>query len=253
MKALVISCVVVFVSFSFQYCSTVKKASVSCPEFSGTKINTTNNKIRRNNKLAINLRHSIPHSRPISLKSKNHSARVIETQTLPDRTEYLEKLEVSANNVIYSQTNICDTIFLRSGSFINGRITRKGLSKIRYRDCNNLSGPIISVRKSDVLSVRYGNDQRNYPAINKKRSDPVGILGFAFSVTGLLFLGSLSFPFISLILTGCVLGWISSNRIKNQPEKLKGRGLAEISIVLGYALLIFLALFLVIILIGKII
>jgi hypothetical protein len=86
----------------------------------------------------------------------------------------------------------------------------------------------------------------------KRKSDPVGIAGFVLSVAGLLFLDSLSFPLISLILTGCLLGWVSSNRIKRHPDKLKGKGLAEISIVLGYALLIFLILFVLIILISKI-
>ena len=273
MRALVISCIIIFFSLSFQNCCTVKKTAVSCPEFSGSKFKAAKNKIRWNNnftdlnKLNPGNHHkrsksvtnrNYPDNMSISTNSGNNkikNSEKLEFTGLPDKSRYLKQLEVSAANEIYSQTDACDTIFLKSGSCINVIINRTGLKKIRYRDCNNPNGAIISIKKSEISYIGYANkDQRDTSPKKspKRKADPVGIAGFVLSVAGLPFLGSLSFPLISLILTGCLLGWISSNRIKKHPDKLKGKGLAEISILLGYALLIFLILFVLIILISKI-
>jgi hypothetical protein len=175
--------------------------------------------------------------------------------SLPAKNIFLKELEASTSSGIYSQRDTCDTIFLISGSHLNVRIAGKGLRKIRYRDCDNPTGTVTSIPKSEILSIRYASeDQKDTSGKNKvkRKLDPVGIAGFILSIAGLPFLGSLSFALITLILTGCLLGWISSNRIKRHPDKLKGKGLAEISIVLGYALLIFLILFVLIVLISKI-
>ena len=263
MRAIVISCMIIFVSLSFQQCHTIEKTAVSCPEFRGHKFNTTKTRNRSVNKFVLlkksNLQiHKGKPGMKIS-KRVNDQKRISDKSVsayLPCKTEFLNSLTVSDINSIVLRQNDCDTIFLRSGSWINAKITKKGLSRIRYRDCNNLAGPVISIPKSKIKSISYGIDNKKYiPGVqnSQRKTDPIGIIGFVFSIAGLLFLGSLSFTFISLILTGGVLGWISANRIKDHPDKLKGRGLAGISIVLGYALLIFLVLFLVIILIGKIV
>ncbi len=273
MKAFGISCLVIFISLSFQNCCTVKKTALSCPELSGPRFKTIKNKIRWNNNFSVQNKlnsgkyhrgqksvtnRNYPNNMSISYGSGNNkitNSKKPEFTDLPDKSEYLKLLEVSAANEIYSQTDACDTIFLKSGSRINVRITGTGPKKIRYRDCNNPKGAIMTIPKSEVSYIGYADkDQRDsFPEKSpKRRSDPIGIAGFTLSVAGLPFLGSLSFTLISLLLTGCLLGWISSNRIKKHPDKFKGKGLAEISIVLGYALLIFLFLFVLIILISKI-
>jgi hypothetical protein len=274
MRAFVISCIIIFFSLSLQSCYTVKKTDVSCPEFSGPKFKPTKNKISWNNNFTdLNkLNPGNYHRRPKSITNRNDPnsmsnsnssgnnkikiSEKLEFTGMPDKSRYLKQLEVAAVNEIYSQTDACDTIFLKSGSCINVKINRTGLKKIRYRDCNNPNGAIRSIKKSEISYIRFANkDQRDSSPKKspKRKSDPVGIAGFVLSVAGLPFLGSLSFTFISLVLTGCLLGWISSNRIKKHPDKFKGKGLAEISIVLGYALLIFLILFVLIILISKIV
>ncbi len=264
MKAVLISYMIIFVSLSFQQCKTAEKTAVSCPELPAHKFSKTKTGIRGHNKTAffknpnlmINKGRSgagmhLKNSSEYNYTGNRNSVQSVSAY-LPCKTDFLNRLTVSENNSIAISLNDCDTIFLRSGSSINAKITRKGLNRIRYRDCNNLTGPVLSIPKSEVRSISYSNISQEYKNY-KRTSDPVGIIGFVFSIAGLLFLGSLSFPFISLILTGGLLGWISANRIKNRPYKLKGRGLAGISIVLAYALLIFLVLFLVIVLIGKII
>ena len=273
MRAFVISCIIIFFSLSFQNCCTVRKTALTCPEFTSSKFKTTKNKIRWNNNFSVQnklnsekyhrgLKSATNRNNPNNLgasnssgNNKNLNSEIPGFTGLPDKSGYLKQLEVSAANKIFLQTDTCDTIFLKSGSLINAKIEKTGLKKIWYRDCNNPNGSVISIPKSEISYIGYaGKDQKDsIPKKSpKRRSDPIGIAGLVLSIGGLLFLNSLSFPLISLILTGCLLGWISSNRIKKHPDKLKGKGLAEVSIVLGYALLIFLILFVLNILISKI-
>lgn len=263
-----ISCIIVFVSLSFQNCCTVEKTAVSCPEFSGRKFNTAKNRIMRNNNITdiYNLRNHLNQRKSLAIRNKRNNTEgysssgnskisypdKLELIGFPDKIRYLKKLEVSSAKGFYSQADDCDTIFLKSGSRLNVKITGTGLIRIRYRECNNPDGAINSLPKSKISFVRYGNQDSIPKNTARRKSDPVGIAGFILTIAGLPFLGSLSFALISLLMTGCLLGWISSNRIKKHPDKYKGKGLAEISIVLGYALLIFLILFVLIVLFSKI-
>ncbi len=255
-----ISCIIVFLSLFFQFCHTVEKTSVSCPEFSGHKFNTTKNKIRSDNKITanhkLNLGSHLNPSKLIASRCHKKDSTLLEFFYIPDKTNYLKRLTASTINTIALQPDVCDTIFLKTGSWLKVKIARKGLSRISYLDCNNLTGHLVSISKTEIRSISFSNENQRHIQGGKsikRKSDPIGIIAIIFSIAGLLFLGSLSFPFISLILSGGILGWISANRIKMHPDKLKGRTLAEFSIVLAYALLIFLVLFLVVVLIGKIV
>jgi hypothetical protein len=269
MRTFVISCIIIFVSILFQYCSTVKRSAVSCPQFSGYKLNETRKKIRRNNKIeAVNNEYFRNHRKQVktvtsnihlydsvihfsSANLSNNSDR-LESAVIPYETNYLKSLTASANNSIVLQPDLCDTIFLKKGSYMNVKIDRIGLWKIRYHNCNIPTGPKSSISVFKVLSFSYNNEKqknssfsKNNPQIDKtkRKPEPLGLAGFAFSISGLFFLGSLSLALIFLIATGSVLGWISYIRIKRHPDKYKGRAFAQVSIVLGYALLIFLIIF----------
>jgi hypothetical protein len=265
MRVIVISCLI-FVSLSFQQCRTVEKTAVSCPEFASHKFNKAKYRTRVS-KIASppkpNLTTRLVNSGTKmsgqvnykNVKIRKEISKESFSAFLPDKRNFLNRLTVSNNNSIALYLADCDTIFLKSGSWINAKIERKSLNRIKYRDCS-MTGPVLSIPKSEIKSISYGNNSKRHaitPNGTKRIQDWVGVTGFIFSIAGLLFLGSLSFPFIGLILGGGVMGWISAGRIKDRPDKLKGRGLAEISIVLAYALLIFLVLFLVIILVGKIV
>ena len=57
----------------------------------------------------------------------------------------------------FDQDAGCDTIILKSGSRIIGRVEEIGQSEIRYRRCDNITGPIISIAKSGVNRILYVN------------------------------------------------------------------------------------------------
>jgi hypothetical protein len=51
----------------------------------------------------------------------------------------------------------CDKILLRSGDEISGKVLEIGTSEVKYKRCDNLEGPTISVYKKDVFMITYSN------------------------------------------------------------------------------------------------
>jgi len=137
----------------------------------------------------------------------------------------------------------CDTIVLKSGAIFVGKVEEIGQSEIKYKKCNNLGGPTITLLKSDVARIGYSNgtdehfdptdtflpNQAKYPvpASEPAKTEGLAIAGF---VSGLVGLFVASIPLGALAV---VFGAISLSKIKKNPQRFKGRGLAIASIILG--------------------
>jgi hypothetical protein len=158
----------------------------------------------------------------------------------------LKKLDIAENtkNLIITQPTRCDTIVLKSGSLLIGKVEEIGQTEIKYRKCNNLTGPVISILKSDVSVIIYPNGSHDFitsaNVLNSNqinttagysnepaKNEGLGIAGFVSSLVGLFIAG------IPLGLIGVIFGGISLSKIKKQPNKYKGKGLAIASIIIG--------------------
>jgi hypothetical protein len=139
------------------------------------------------------------------------------------------------------QPSVCDTIVLKSGSIMVVKVTEIVQNEIRYRFCNNLNGTVSSISKSQVTVIKYPNGTRdNFISDNttafidyhgRKETESFGIAGFIISMVGLLLMitgfGEILGPL------GIIFGGISLGRIKRNPGKYKGKGLAKASIIVG--------------------
>ena len=161
--------------------------------------------------------------------------------TLPTvfKMNVFEKSEVT----IYVQPNKCDTIILKSGSLITGKVEEIGQSELKYRKCNNLTGPLISILKSDVSSIHYSNGTHDFfdpsdafipnrtnPTYNNSaalKTEGLGLTGFILSLVG-LFIASIPLGTIAI-----VFGGISLSKIKKHSQIYKGKGFAIASIIIG--------------------
>jgi TM2 domain-containing membrane protein YozV/Zn finger protein HypA/HybF involved in hydrogenase expression len=65
----------------------------------------------------------------------------------------------------------CDLITTKKGDEIECIVKEISSSEIKYVKCNNINSPIISVRKSDVLFIKYANGEKD--VINSSSSDPI--------------------------------------------------------------------------------
>ena len=55
----------------------------------------------------------------------------------------------------------CDIIILKSGDEIESKIIEIMPDLIKYKKCNNLDGPLISIYKDDILMIRYADGTKD--------------------------------------------------------------------------------------------
>ena len=269
---LLISIVFSFVNLS---CHSVKTA-VSCPEISIKKSNyRAHRKVRNSHAL-------FAHKTSFKIQNINRSKKIQNEENknlnLPvvaaDRRIQISKIEftsgliASIDNTFHPlirntptlivsneeykyinnqyKTNIqevkCDTIILKSGAIIIGKVEEIGQSELKYKRCNNLTGPVISVLKSDVSKILYSNgtnelfgpneiyipNQTNFYYNSAPiKTEGLGLAGFLSGLVG-LFIASIPLGIIAV-----VFGGISLSKIKKNPQRFKGKGFAIASIILG--------------------
>ena len=66
------------------------------------------------------------------------------------------KIDWSANNL-----EECDIIVLKTGEEVSAKVTEIGQDEIKYKKCDNLSGPTYSMNKSLVFMIKYSNGTKD--------------------------------------------------------------------------------------------
>jgi hypothetical protein len=271
----------VILSYGTLSCRSVKTA-VACPEISIKKNDfKAHRKVRNSHPLAhkTNFKHpnvqrskkikkeEIAPDLPIAITDRNIKISKVEfTRGLVasiDNTFHpivanqpLPLLFIEDNKIRNEQnTDIqevkCDTIVLKSGSVTIGKVEEIGQIELKYRRCNNLTGPVISLLKSDVSKILYSNgtnelfgptdmhipnqtyftNQNNSPnqIYNSapQKTEGLGLAGFISGLVG-LFIASIPLGIIAV-----VFGSISLSKIKRNPQRYKGKGFAIAAIILG--------------------
>ena len=128
----------------------------------------------------------------------------------------------------------CDNIILKNGEEISAKIIEITPDLIKYKRCNNLDGPLISIYKDQVLMLRYVDGSKelfNNISVGKKGNEnsgvPIaGILSLSFSLIAFLIplplhyallfagagfisgLGSLNEKYWGFSLAGMIIGLI---------------------------------------------
>jgi hypothetical protein len=144
----------------------------------------------------------------------------------------------------------CDNIILKNGNQIKGKIIEITSEEVKYHRCDNLKGPIYNTPKHYVFMLQYSNGTTDsfvdesttslkVDPKDKKRMDPLGIVGFCLTLASIPF-----WWFISAIIgfsagiIGIVFGSISLSRILRKPETRGGLGFAIASLCIGIALVL---------------
>ena len=79
------------------------------------------------------------------------------------------KIDWSGNNL-----EECDVIVLKTGEEVNAKVTEVGQEEIKYKKCENLSGPTYSINKSEVFMIKYSNGTKDiiYPSNSTPQNSP---------------------------------------------------------------------------------
>ena len=155
------------------------------------------------------------------------------------------EIDWSANNL-----EECDIIVLKNGAEVSVKVIEIGLTEIKYKKCENLSGPSYTIEKSDVFMIKYSNgtkdvfsldnssennsqSQNNDNNSEKLQSSNQKVTHWG-AITGLIcsLVGLFVFGFI-LGLLGIIFGVIAQGEIRKHPEKYKGNGMANAAAIIG--------------------
>ena len=119
----------------------------------------------------------------------------------------------------------CDVITMKDGKDIEARVLEISTTEIKYKNCDNLEGPTISVLRKDVFSIKYGNGKKEVMSFPTSEAIVKKVEGLSLTamILGILGLGPLPLIF----------GAIGLNKIKKNPEKWSGKGFALTGLILG--------------------
>lgn len=143
------------------------------------------------------------------------------------------------NNKDQSLTQeLCETIVMTDGKEVLGHVTEITPDLIRYKKCNYMEGPTISVRSQDVSEIRYPNGSvdviSGYQSADRSRKNDgetklevLGLLSMIFAIIGLFVAG------IPLGLTSIILAAISFGKFARSPGRFKGQGFAIAGMIIG--------------------
>lgn len=141
----------------------------------------------------------------------------------------------------------CSKIKLHSGEIIEADILQITDARVVYRRCGRPNSPEIDISKGDVASIENsdgkivfqdsGNEDYAYrdTGYSEPETDKTAVWALVCAITGIFF-----FP---VMIVGVILGLQSLKKIRRNPGRYKGEGLATAAVVIGcvYGALILLA------------
>lgn len=157
----------------------------------------------------------------------------------------------SKKRLITPSNDSCDIIYLKNHQIIKAKVIEINKSEIKYKRCDNLSGPLIVIEKNEVKNITYKNGyneefnateannppNRNTAAYPKKkeRSNLSEYDGFAIAS---LVCGILAPILLFTAIPAVVCGIIGLRNIRESGNTIKGRIMATIGLVIGITIII---------------
>jgi len=187
------------------------------------------------------IKNKTSHSEQFILIPKESSAFVETKEDLMASAAdgYVEVIQnqKSKNNLQDPTDSLCeDVINFRSGKVLTAKVLEITETHIKYKRCDNLDGPVFSINKNDIASVKYPNGtvetfELAYtplptpvkrPVPNRlKRVHPMAWVVLAFTIA-IPVLGLLSMLAIWLISP------YAEMKIRQQPDRYKGLRMLDI-------------------------
>jgi hypothetical protein len=129
----------------------------------------------------------------------------------------------------------CDMLTLNDGQDIEVKVIEIGSSIIKYRRCDNLDGPIISINKLEVFSIKYPGGQKDVfstyvdvPATPVK-SNTFGLASLVLGILSLLLLYLA--PILGIL--AIIFGALALKQAGQNLDQKKVKRMATIGIICG--------------------
>ena len=137
----------------------------------------------------------------------------------------------------------CDNIIFKNGEELDAKVVEITTEVVKYKRCDNLEGPLISVSKNEIFMIRYKNGTKeifnssvNYSDYGSsetisKKTEPAALISMLTGIVGGLL--PVSGIGIILVILALILSIMGLTRISKEPDKLKGKGFAIAGFILG--------------------
>ena len=137
----------------------------------------------------------------------------------------------------------CDNIIFKNGDELRAKVIEITQDVVKYKRCDNLDGPLISVNKNEILMIRYKNGAKeifnssvNYSDYGSsesisKKTEPTALISMITGIVGGLL--PVSGIGIMLVILALILSIMGLTRISKEPDKLNGKGFAIVGFILG--------------------
>lgn len=160
----------------------------------------------------------------------------------------IESNEVNTQNFIETNEEECDIITLKDGTEISAKVLTINSTEISYKKCSG-SGPTYIVEKSKVFMIKYIDGSKEMFNANKiekktskttveketgKKTNGFATAGFITGLLGLL-IGLFAVAILGMLIgvLGIIFSAIALKKIRNNPEKYKGKKLAKAGLIMG--------------------
>jgi len=148
----------------------------------------------------------------------------------------------------------CDNIIFKNGDELSAKVIEIATDVVKYKRCDNLDGPLISVQKSELLMIRYKNGSKeifkdnsaelektkNYDTNKNHKTDGFALTGMITGIMSIITLFTIPGLIFSLVfgVCGIVFSTIGFKRIKENSSKI-GRGFAITGLITSILFLLF--------------
>jgi hypothetical protein len=84
---------------------------------------------------------------------------------------------INNQNELEPSNNECDILFLQNGEEKLVKIIEITTKVIKYKNCNNQDGATISIKKKQVLMIKYKNGTNEIISLDKPAWTPKSVMG----------------------------------------------------------------------------
>ncbi len=163
-------------------------------------------------------------------------------------TNTFQNTDIKAGSTIVIGKDTCgDVIYLKNGEKIKVKVLEVAHDIIKYKRCDNLDGPLFTVRKSSLAMLQYYNgikedltfeasttlEQGQTRPTPAKKQNGMGLAAFISAIAIFLSAG-LTLPF------AMIFGIISMGQFKREPDKYTDKWMPRVALIIC-AVLFFLA------------
>jgi len=164
--------------------------------------------------------------------------------------KYGDDLLIENNKKQKINTDKCDIVTMKNGVDKSAKVIEVNDTEVKYKNCDNIDGPIFVVKKSDIFRITYSNGTievfdnqtkaKNEEYVNSKQSNlptnlPTNVFAILSLIAGILGLFTFLIPILGMFFGGLgfIFGLIALSQIKKNPTSFNGRGLAIAGAICG--------------------